>query len=369
LRVKKVSLPVVSDDTSLFPPLHARWVDELLGASIPPESEATCASCVMLPSPDEDDGGVHFDPRIKCCTYHPVLHNFLVGAALQDAGGEGLARLEARLDSRLGVSPLGVLPPPGYQQLYRSSVDLFGRTMTLRCPLYLEEQGGACGVWMHRESTCSTWFCKHSRGASGQRFWRALRELLVAAERALSKWCVLELDLDDRALEALFPIGDVDARAAPSPNEIDGCVDEERYRAVWGGWLGRERAWFQRSAELVAPLRWADIVRIAGPELKVMERRVRATLAPAIGAEPLPARLRVGSLQIVAAEPDGMQIATYSAYDAVRMSTALFQALSKFDGRPVAEARAAIAEEYRLALDDEFVRHLVDFRILIPTAT
>lgn len=48
--MKSDSLPVLTDNAALVPPLHARWVDDLLGAVIPQESEATCNSCVMLPN-------------------------------------------------------------------------------------------------------------------------------------------------------------------------------------------------------------------------------------------------------------------------------------------------------------------------------
>jgi hypothetical protein len=39
---------------SVLPPLYSRWMEQLLGGPIPPESDATCAKCAML-RPDEGD--------------------------------------------------------------------------------------------------------------------------------------------------------------------------------------------------------------------------------------------------------------------------------------------------------------------------
>src|SRR5215470_18692050 len=69
-----------------LPPLYAKWMAELLEGPIPRESRATCDDCAMC-EPEEEQKGPqsnYYDPTIKCCTYIPDLHNFLVGRILSD---------------------------------------------------------------------------------------------------------------------------------------------------------------------------------------------------------------------------------------------------------------------------------------------
>src|SRR5262245_45338172 len=107
----------------------------------------------------------------------------------------------------------------------------------MRCPHYREDIGG-CGVWRHRSATCSTWYCKYDRGAVGMAFWDPLRDLLKAAEEALARWCLLELELDADALDGLTP--ERGEKPSPSAPDLDGAADPTRYGAVWGQWHGRE---------------------------------------------------------------------------------------------------------------------------------
>ena len=93
----------------------------------------------------------------------------------------GRATLETRLASRVAVTPIGVGRSPTFQVLYDHVGEAtgFGRSRSIRCPHYLEEGCGLCGIWRHRESTCATWFCKHVRGGVGKRFWGTIQQLLV----------------------------------------------------------------------------------------------------------------------------------------------------------------------------------------------
>jgi hypothetical protein len=146
---------------SPLPPLYARWMGELLAAPIPRETEATCDDCAMCPRPGERTDGAHFfRPDVKCCSYVPVLHNFLVGLILAEtdpAAAAGRATLEARLDARIGATPLALACPPLQRALYRlGAPGAFGQARGLRCPHFLEEGGGRCAIWRHRIAVCPT---------------------------------------------------------------------------------------------------------------------------------------------------------------------------------------------------------------------
>src|SRR6187397_2205187 len=99
----------------ILPALFQQPVDE--------EKNATCDRCAMCPPeeplfpPDE-----YFNPKTKCCTYHPTLPNFAVGGLLRDQSpenAEGKSRIQAAIARRVGVTPLGIEAPLKHRVLYR----------------------------------------------------------------------------------------------------------------------------------------------------------------------------------------------------------------------------------------------------------
>jgi hypothetical protein len=235
-------MPLAVQNPTTFPGLQQRWVDELVGP-IPKEMSCTCQSCVKLPPPGRAMGPDHYDPRSKCCTYLPMLHNYLVGALLDDDDpglAEGKATVEERIDAGLAVTPLGLYATQEYLDRYDSGAR-FGRDVELRCPHFLVHRGGACGVWRHRESTCSTWYCVHDRGEADKRFWRdGLAPLLRAAELKLADWCARE----------------------------QGATDTE-----WGRWKEEPRALYRACSRLARTLSWSDVAGIGGDEVRQLAQK------------------------------------------------------------------------------------------------
>jgi hypothetical protein len=351
-----------------LPPLYARWMDELLRAPIPHESEATCADCVMLAREGETAIEL-FSPATKCCTYLPDLPNFLCGRILGDddpALAIGRRSLEERISTGIAVTPLGVGRRRSYQLLYDNTPGAFGHASTLRCPHYVTDEG-RCGVWRHRNSTCSTWFCKHVRGAAGHRFWKTMQQLLAAMERNLAKVCVVELDLDPDAIAALFPpagVHDVhEDRVAPT--ELDGRADLGAYRAAWGRWFGKERELYRHAAERVSAMSLADVLACSGPDVSLFARVVKDRHRALISTEQVDA-VELGLVQIRRHDADRCHVAGYSHYDPLELPSAVVESLHHFDGRPVAEVLAEIERDKGVTIDAELVSLLLDFEILKP---
>jgi hypothetical protein len=356
---------------STLPPLYAGWIDDLLDGPLPHESEATCEDCAMWPGAGSSGAGaLAFHPETKCCTYIPSLPNFLVGRIVEDddpAMAPGRASVEARIDARLGVTPMGIDRPAVHALLYQVGVGgAFGRSRTLRCPHYREDAGGACGIWRHRNGVCSTWFCKHSRGATGQRFWHGLEQLLAIVERELARWCLLRLDLDADVLARLLPRG-TDRASASAPLDgatIDGQMHDAAYRALWGSWLGREREFYRESARRVNELRWSDVARIGGASVEALARVV-AHAHRRTASTTIPERLVVGQLQTVAAGRERVLVITYNPYDPLELPRLLIDVLGSFDGRPTREALEQIRQERDINVQPSLVRRLVDFGVLV----
>jgi len=357
------------DLTGSLPPLYARWIDALLRGPIPAETRATCDDCAMCAPPGaKPDEGVYFSPRTKCCTYVPTVPNFLVGRALEDddfAFSAGRATLERRLDEGVGVHPLGVQAPVRFGLLYDAGGPAaFGRSETLRCPHYLEEAGGRCGIWKHRSAVCATWFCKYERGAVGMAFWERMRDLLKEVEWALSTWCVLESGLDAGALESVFPPARRPGAKAPvNAADVDGRPDHPFARRVWGQFLGREREFYRECARRVEPLAWEDVARIAGAEVAVRARMTRQAHEELL-SEKLPERLSPGTFQIIAVNPEAVRIVGYTGGDALDLPPEILQVLPYFNGQPTREALATIESEIGIRVEEDLVRKLADFQIL-----
>ena len=278
--------------------------------------------------------------------------------------------MERRIDARIGVTPIGLLRPPVQALLYRHGMPSgFGRAVSLRCPHYRAEAGGACGIWRHRNGVCSTWFCKYGRGATGETFWHALEQLLAIIERDLTRWCLLEIGVDSAVLARLLPRGadrGVDGGGLDAEG-LDGAVSAETYSALWGTWQGRERELFRRAAALVNELSWTDVSRIGGASVDAFARVV-VDAHRRRGDDGLPARLAVGAFQTIAVGRERVRVMTYNPYDPLELPRLLVDVLPYFDGRPTAETLRRIRAERGINVQPDLVRRLVDFRVLIERA-
>lgn len=345
-------------------------MDALLGESIPRETRSTCDDCAMCaPSGAAEPATLYFNPRIKCCTYQPRLANYLVGGALEDGDVDsfaGRATVERRIDAGVGVTPLGLEQSKPHALLYQNGSPGFGLAESMRCPHYLEEAGGRCGIWQNRNSVCATWFCKYERGALGLAFWNRIRDLLMAVEGDLAAWCVLESELDEAAIGVLFP-------GARNPNEpelmsaadLDGRADPNLARKLWGNWLGREREFYRECAQRVRPLSWREVLRISGPVVAARARIARQAFDALLRGEP-PERLAAGPFQIVSTGHEGVRVVSYAGYDPVDISFGVLEILPYFDGRPTAQAVRSIQQELGIRVGEDLVRKLADFELLVP---
>jgi hypothetical protein len=354
-------------DVAQFPPLFAGWIGEWLTEPLPVESHATCDRCAMCaPGTHHGADGYFFEPSIKCCTYLPVIPNFLAGRILSDEGvdlAHGRATINQRIAGGVAVTPFGLGIPPRYQLLYRNAVDFFGRANGLRCPHYVEE-GGRCGIWRHREATCATWFCKHERGATGQTFWLAMRDLLTAVEHDLARWCVLTLVEDERVLAALAAVDPVTDRL--DADALNGRSNPETYRSWWGDWAGRERELYVQAGRLVDALHWNDVLQICGPDVRIRLAAVKVAHRRLLDRR-FPNVLRLGRHEIVRRAPDGSTLLrTYSDFDPLIVPQPLLDVLPFFDGRPTADVCQTIADERGFVVTSTQLRGLIDFRILLP---
>lgn len=353
-----------------LPAAHRRFFPAIYDQPAITESRATCSDCAMCPKgevpADSAAAQIAFKPNLKCCTYHPTIPNFLVGAVLSDSDpqiAEGQRRMKERVESRIGVTPMWLSPSRKYRVLLDAARGTsFGRSKVLLCPFFVDEGGGLCSVWRHREAVCSTFFCKHEAGAAGHAFWTANKQFIAHIEVVLSRHAARTVFPD--ATEPDFPRmrltqEDLEDRA---PKELD-------YIACWGEWAGRELEFYKRTHEVVAGLSTSDVDAILAEEPSTDKLRKAVEDAYEAIRNPKLAERLIKNPDLRALEmPNGSRaVTTYSAYDPIMLTPELWAVLDEFKaGETLAEMRERLDKEQDLTIEDTLLFILQNHAIVIP---
>lgn len=348
---------------SLLPEVYQPLLPAVFDTLAPTEQKATCGNCAMCPPKDAPApaGDVtYFRPDTKCCTFEPRLPSYLVGAILADERpdmAEGRRRIRAKIASRVGVTPQWLAPPAKREVLFGAAWrNAFGRSLLLLCPYY-ERDGGLCTIWRHREAVCSTFFCKYDAAADGERFWKSVRALVGYVERVVS------LDVTRALLPGYAPPIDQGLTLQDLEDAPPLAAD---YAALWGAWVGREEALYLAAYERVRGLdREGFRAMIADAEYAtraagMTEARARLT------STALPERLAPNPTLGRRAVEGGLLVSTYSRYEPLLLSEALYEVVQAFGGGgTVAEVRARLLADEGLDVPEELLRGLHQYRVLV----
>lgn len=325
------------------------------------ETRATCDACAMC-----DHGQIapvamdYFRPDAKCCTYHPGLPNYLVGAILADTGdelAEGRRRLRARIAERMAVTPEYVSPPRKYNVIYAAArgTGFFGRSKVMLCPYFDEAGGGRCTVWRYRESVCSTYFCKYSAGKPGWEVWDALKAYLAHVERSLARFAALTVDPEVREPQyERYTLTLEDVEDLP-PRDAD-------YASFWanGKWVGREEEFYVACYERIKAVPRGEFAQNVddSPEGRARLARLEAKYDAIAQAKVPPVLVRTTNIKKREAG-EQVVVATYNPFDAFAVEKDLFEVLGTFKAdETVAENLARLEREQEIGLAPELIEHL-----------
>lgn len=349
---------------SLFPEVVRPVLPAFFDDEAPREEKATCDRCAMCapPGAPAPDAVVYFRPDAKCCTYHPLLPNYLVGAILADERPdmeEGKRRIRERIRLRIGVSPGWIAPSRKVDLLMRATRQTaFGRSLALLCP-YFDRTQQNCTIWRHRESVCTTFFCKYERGADGEAFWRKLRWYGAWVEAALSA----------RAAASVIP-----GHEEPKPMAGDVTLEEledrgppdAQYAALWKGWAGREEELYVRCFEWVRALGREGFEAIAESPGHAERIEALAAAREQMLHPVLPERLVPNPEMKSAETAEGVLVTSYGRYEPLMLTRDLFEVVKVFgEGGTVAEVRERLAREHGVEVPDELLAGLFQFRVLV----
>lgn len=346
----------------LVPPGLRPLLPPVFDRAKPDEPRATCDSCAMATKDESEDERNGFLPDAKCCTFHPTLPNFYVGGLLADEnpeGEEGRRRVRTKIAERHGVTPFWIRPPRKTRVFMDATrLSSFGKSKKLLCPYFTAD--GRCSIWHHREAVCSTWYCKHDRGAAGRRFWMALKDWLIYMERKLSFWAGNEVDpsvKDDGLPRLRITLDDLEDRA-PSDDE---------QRSMWGAWFGREEEFYRECHARVMgldPQRFIQIVQ--DKDANMLLAQVADThdgvTAPRLATHLVPARYLWRKQR-----DKGESVVTYSNFDAQFVSDALGRLIAEIrEGESVDDFIARMRREKGYDVPRALMQKLQDFEVLVP---
>lgn len=224
------------------------------------EKSPTCDNCLM--SRPERGKLPFYNAKLKCCTYHPFLPNYLLGAILEGQSTATFVHevLKNKEQNKSYLLPIGALPPVRFQVLFNNREETdFGNRQDWLCP-YFDKVKDQCGVWANRGATCSTYFCTSDYGKFGLSFWGSLFDLLNLIEIRLAEKALVELGFSEDEISGQSEYFDC----------TDGTEEEMKSdsmsQALWGHfWANRNDnvfEFYKQTHAIVAQLSQNDLKHV-----------------------------------------------------------------------------------------------------------
>lgn len=162
------------------------------------EKSATCDNCVRA---RDKRFSYTYKPDLKCCTFHPYLPNYAVGALLEMPDPTvGVQEIRRKIENDEFTLPMGILAPYDYQFKFLTKEESdFGNRSDLLCP-YFDGAQNRCSIWQYRGTVCTSFYCRSDHGQNGLKFWAVMSDYLSYVEMALAEECLVQLDFSPRDL-------------------------------------------------------------------------------------------------------------------------------------------------------------------------
>ena len=214
------------------------------------EKKATCDSCAM--ARPRYRGENPYQENLKCCTFHPFLPNFLVGAILQDPSLQtGADVLRGKIEKREYALPIGMVAPVRYQLEFNAKKeDEFGQREDWLCPYY-DRLHNNCTVWRYRGVICTTFFCKSSYGSKGKNFWNEMSDYLSYVEMALMEEALVQLDFSPRQVSELTEF--LNRQTGTAKEKRSWVLPADTFTRLWNHYDDPEK-FYKKTFEIVQSL-------------------------------------------------------------------------------------------------------------------
>lgn len=250
---------------------HTLISPEVLNIEIPEERYADCNNCHHCVS--KQDAFVN----TKCCTYYPVIPNYMIGALLSTDNPlleEGRKRMRHLVAQKKGVTPYGIIPTLQHDVLYQNSIAKKNTHVdkqtaeSLLCPFY---NNGTCSIWSHRTELCSTFFCMSSGGDVGKIFWTTFQKYFTAIEFKLSIHAMQQLH---------YPVNMIRIKPLNPQNlkldTLDCQLNAELYGKIWQSWKGKEIEWYLDCYSVIQKMNATNTMQLLGIEEQLLEQKIKS---------------------------------------------------------------------------------------------
>lgn len=253
----------------LVPKIYKGFVSKKILALNVNETKATCENC--LRSRDKRFAYT-YKPDLKCCTFHPYLPNYAVGALLlNDIETPGIKKLKEKIKNLEFAFPIGVMAPFDYQFIFLTKEEeQFGNDPDLLCP-YFDKLKNQCSIWQYRGVVCTSFYCRSDYGQNGLKFWAVLSDYLSYVEMALAEECLVQLDFSPRALS--------DQLQYLNKREFEPHETEQKAlhpgvdKALWNGY-SEKFEFYKKCFALVQKIDRNQFKEILGPQGLDLEKEV-----------------------------------------------------------------------------------------------
>ncbi len=349
----------------VLPGIYQNFLPKFFDNSIPEETAATCSDCAMWKGSEAvHSEESYYSRETKCCTYHPNLPNYLVGALLSNTEPSlesGRIRIRKMIKRRIGVVPHGIRLPEKLALLMIKSPEAFGRSKSFLCPYY-DQKEGKCTIWPFRNASCCAWFCKYAAGEDGRAFWLALKNYLKNVENILIRYALYQMGWVPEKIILEEPPD----RLLTAQEVDDQPPDQKSYRGLWGDWVNREEEFYKETFHVVYNLTRGAFGKIGGISLRILLEDVKMRRKNLIKPN-LPDRLKRNPRLGVEKMEDGFyRLVGYSYLEPLEVSKRVYDLLDFFDGRTMTdEVCRLIKKEMDAEPTEDLLIFLYRFRILV----
>ncbi|MEY4616776.1 MAG: hypothetical protein RJB66_1736 [Pseudomonadota bacterium] len=254
-------------------PFLSSHLEKSLGSFDLSEKKATCYDCLC--SKPERGALPFYQKNLKCCTFHPFLPNYEVGAILSSdsVSEEFKALIRSKIKNREYALPMGIFVPVAYQVKFNNRApEDFGNRPEFLCSYYDKNQQ-QCGIWRHRGSVCTSYFCVSDRGPEGLQFWEMLGEYLHVCEMVLAQDCLVSMGIPPENIDGQLEY--INCSTGTAEEMASHSMSEPLFQTYWSDWGGDIEEYYLSCARYLNGLPLSELQNLLHSETSEMEEELR----------------------------------------------------------------------------------------------
>jgi hypothetical protein len=357
---KSIQYNYLTMNTTLFqqlPQIYQSLLPDIFNRPIAVETYADCSNCNMCQPNSIVDDQRFFSSKTKCCTFKPIVPNYLIGGIINDPIIiSKITDLIANKSPKM--MPLGYFPSQKELSDYAGILpDNFGIDDRVRCELLND---GDCSIWKYRNSMCSTYFCHYFKGKFGKLFWEDVRDFLQHIESALSEFCCHELGVSNDYLKNHTTNFFINVQSAVN-NERDQITTPPF--SDWGKWADKESDFYTECTRLVHDLKENDIRSLAPTSYDIKKQALEESY-DAMVSENIPSKLKLNpECKIIDFDSE---FCFFYIKRLIKLPRVMKHIAPIFNGEyAVSDLLKVIPGQFKIDMDMAFIRHLYEQDILV----